>query len=267
MLIKKEFSVFDSGDFEDKSNKIFTGFKGLDQLVGGLGCGELIVVASRPGAGKTSLLLQIAETVSLTDQVLFFTLEMGRRALARRTLKFHEQRIGRDKAIDHINNLKLFLDDSSYPSIDHICNRSANLKKSDGIKLVIVDCFQSIQETLERPEFVVRRLKNLARELYIPVLCSSNLNREIEARVSKRPFLSDLRNYGDLDQYADKVLLIYREEMYFQNTENKGKSEIICAKNNNNRVGQIEATFDPEITRFGDFDGKTMLRVVKPPKD
>lgn len=260
--------MFGSDDFEDEGRKkILSGFKGLDELVGGFGPGELSVVASRPGAGKTSLLLQISESISITDSVLFFSLEMSRRELVGRSLKFHEQRIGREKAIDHINNLKFFIDESSHPTIESICKKSSESKDSNDLKLVVIDCFQSIKESLDKPEFVARELKNLARSLDIPILCSSNLSREVDARVSKRPLLSDLRNYGDLDQYANKVLLIYREEMYYQNNENKGKSEIICAKNNNDRIGQIEASFTGEFTRFSYFDGQKMLRIVKPTKD
>lgn len=259
--------MFGSDDFENKEKKIFTGLKGLDGLIGGIGPGELVVVAGRPAMGKTSLLMQIAESISLTEQVLFFTLEMNSKHLSARSMRFHEQRIGREKAIDHLNSLKLFLDQSSYPTIDHICHRSADLKNNNGVSMIIIDGFQYIKESLDNSEFVARKLKVLARELDIPIICSSGLSRIVDARVSKRPVLSDLRNCGDLDQYANKVLCIYREEIYYHDIDNKGKAEIICVKNNDNAIGQIEAMFSGALTRFIDFDGQRTLHSVKPVKN
>lgn len=253
--------MFESNDHENRV--ILTGLKGLDDLLGGIGSGDLVVVAGRPAVGKTSFLMQIAESVSLTDQVLFFTSEMKSRELASRSLKFHAQRIGREKAIDYLNGLKMHLDQTSHPTIDYIRNTSISLKKSGNLSLIIIDRFQLIKESLDKADFVAMELKILARELDVPVICSSGLGREVDTRVSKRPLLSDLRNCGDLDQYANKVLFIYREEIYYPSDENKGKVEIICSKNSNRWIGQIEAKFSGELTRFSDFNGDRTLRIVK----
>lgn len=244
-------------DCDDGKNKvIFTGLKSLDELIGGIGSGDLVVVAGRPAVGKTALLMQISEFVSLTDHVLFFTSEMKTRELVSRSLKFHRQRIGREKATDHIKRLKMYLDQTSCPAIDYIRNTSAALKKSGNLSLIVIDRFQLIKEALNKADFVAMELKILARELDVPVICSSGLGREVDVRVSKRPILSDLRNCGDLDQYANKVLFIYREEIYCSSDENKGKAEIICSKNHNRGIGQIEAKFSGELTRFSDFNGE-----------
>ncbi|SEN75652.1 DnaB-like helicase C-terminal domain-containing protein [Nitrosomonas marina] len=252
--------MFDA--FDEENKVIFTGLKGLDELIGGICYGDLVVVAGRPAVGKTSLLMQITESVSLTGSVLFFTSEMKTRELVSRLLKFHAQRIGREKSIDYLSNLKIQFDQTSIPTIDYILNTSAALHKGGNLSLIVIDRFQLIKEALDRADSVAMELKSLARELDVPVICSSGLGREVDARVSKRPILSDLRNCGDLDQYANKVLFIYREGIYFSSEENKGKSEIICSKNNSKGIGHIVAKFSGELTRFLDFNGDRTLRVV-----
>ena len=258
-----------------------TGFTHLDRMTGGLQPGNLIVIAARPSMGKSCLVTNIAENAAITHEkpVLLFSLEMSEAELARRFIASQASVKGEDlskgrvpeaswpkimRASSRLAQAPLWVDDSGDIGMLEIRAKARRLARQtpDGLGLVIVDYLQLLRSesrSENRAEIVgqmSRGLKMLARELEVPVIALSQLNRSVESRNPKIPMLSDLRESGAVEQDADVVIFIYREE-YYQTSEHPserpGEADLIISKNRNGPVGTVTLTFRPEYPRFMNY--------------
>ena len=257
-----------------------TGFKDLDNKLQGLQKGELVVVAGRPSMGKTSFAMNIAENVLLDDDsngaVLIFSLEMPGESLTTRLLsgmtKLNQQNVRSGMLKDDelrillqqsekLKNMPLWIDDSSILSPMELRAKARRLARTekDGLSLIVVDYLQlmqlplSIENRVNQISEISRSLKSLAKELNVPVIALSQLNRAVEQRPNKRPIMADLRDSGAIEQDADVILFIYRDEVYNEDSEEGNKAEIIIGKQRNGPIGTVNLTFLKEFTRFENF--------------
>ncbi len=262
---------------------IETGFTDFDNLTGGLHNSELIILAARPSMGKTALAMNIAEFVSmdLNLPTLFVSLEMSSLELADRLLcsrakvNSHRLRNGtisnddRRKLVEkagEISQSPLFVDDSPSRTMTEIAATARRLKRKKGLALLVIDYLQLIEpdnsrdQRQEQVARIARRLKGLARELEIPVLCLAQLNRQAEAAKENRPRLSHLRESGAIEQDADLVMFVHRDEYYETTKEGKeqsaGQSDIVVAKQRNGPIGDIKLLWRSEYTRFENLSHK-----------
>ncbi len=252
-----------------------TGFDRLDALTSGFQASDLLIIAARPSMGKTALALNIARNAATNKNipVAIFSLEMSKEQLSMRLLcsesKIDSSRLrsgfftDRDwrkltDAASVLTRLPLYIDDSANISAMSIRAKARRLQKEKGLGLIIIDYIQLMKSTRssERRDLEIseisRSLKALAKELSLPVVALSQLNRMLETRTDKRPQLSDLRESGALEQDADVVAFIYRDEVYNKEDTNpkKGTAEIILAKQRNGPVGTVHLAFRPSFTRF-----------------
>ena len=257
-----------------------TGFKDLDKKLQGLQKGDLIVVAGRPSMGKTSFAMNIAENILLDDQnegaVLIFSLEMPAESLTTRLLssvsKMNQQNVRSGMLKDdelqnlfreskRIQDLPMFIEDSSILSPMELRAKARRLARQlkNGLSLIVVDYLQLMQLPLSTENRVnqiseiSRSLKSLAKELGVPVIALSQLNRAVEQRPNKRPMMADLRDSGAIEQDADVILFIYRDEVYNEDSVEGNKAEIIIGKQRNGPTGVVNLTFLKEYTRFENF--------------
>ncbi len=254
-----------------------TGFSDLDRMTSGFQPGDLVVVAGRPSMGKTALALNIGENVALTTgmPVAVFSMEMGATQLAMRMigsvgrLDQHKLRTGRlapedwDKlsaALGRLNEAPILIDETPALNAIEVRSRARRLMKQYGkLGLVIVDYLQLMQASTQGENRateiseISRAMKSLAKELQVPVVALSQLNRSLEQRPNKRPVMSDLRESGAIEQDADVILFIYRDEVYNPETQDKGTAEIIIGKQRNGPIGMVRLTFLGEFTRFESF--------------
>jgi replicative DNA helicase len=253
-----------------------TGFTDLDSMTSGLQPGDLVIVAGRPSMGKTAFSINIAENVALDSNkaVAIFSMEMGATQLAMRMLgsvgklNQHDLRTGRlqdddwgrlTHALGKLNDAPIHIDESAALSALELRARSRRLhRQNNGLGLIVVDYLQlmsspsgkaSENRATEISE-ISRSLKALAKELAVPVIALSQLNRSLEQRPNKRPVMSDLRESGAIEQDADLILFIYRDEVYNSDSPDKGKAEIIIGKQRNGPIGKVELAFRGEYTRF-----------------
>lgn len=281
---------------------ITTGFTDLDHMLGGLAQSDLIILAGRPSMGKTALATNIAFKAALAKainregggNVLFFSLEMSTEQLVSRILsqecEIPSEKIRRGELSDNdyislqkrsqqLSNLKLFIEDTPALSVSSIRTRARRLKRREGLDLIVIDYLQLLQgnsnsrneNRVQEISDITRSLKTLAKELDIPVLALSQLSRAVESREDKRPQLSDLRESGSIEQDADIVLFVYREEYYeerkmpgigdedfedklrrWQNRMAKvhNIAEVIVAKQRHGRIGTVKLYFDGKFTKF-----------------
>ena len=251
-----------------------TYFSDLDYYLSGLQEGNLVVLASRPSMGKSSLGLNIATNVAKEGKVVaFFSLEMTKEELVQRVL-FSEAKVtsgdarkgqlGAEKwsrvveAASKVNNLPLYFDDAPVITVTDIRAKSRRLKSSKGLDLIIVDYLQLMQSSSgdnrqQEIAEISRNLKNLARELRVPILALSQLNRAAEAREDKRPRLGDLRESGAIEQDADIVMMLYRDDYYNPGTEIPGVAEVNIVKNRSGQTGKVELFFSKEFTQFSNY--------------
>jgi len=254
-----------------------TGYADLDRMTSGMQEGDLIVVAGRPSMGKTALALNIGEHVALHAKlpVAVFSMEMGASQLALRMIgsvgkldqhKLRTGRLGPDdweklaSALGRLSEAPMLIDETPALNAIEVRSRARRLQKQYGkLGLVIVDYLQLMQATTtgenratEISE-ISRSMKSLAKELKVPVMALSQLNRSLEQRPNKRPVMSDLRESGAIEQDADLILFIYRDEVYNDETQDKGVAEIIIGKQRNGPIGTIRLTFVGEHTRFENF--------------
>ena len=255
-----------------------TGFTELDHLTAGLQKSDLILVAARPSMGKTAFTLNIAAHVVLRakEPVAFFSLEMSKEQLVQRLIcsegRIDSQRLRvgelEDKEwgdlIDTANRLSaapLYIDDTPGITVMELRSKARRLKAEQGLSLIIIDYLQLMQGRASKSgdnrqqeiSEISRSLKALARELNVPVIALSQLSRSVESRQVKRPMLSDLRESGSLEQDADIVMFLYREDYYDPETENKNITEVIIAKHRNGPVDTVELTFLKQFTKFGNL--------------
>ncbi|MFZ5647387.1 MAG: replicative DNA helicase [Bacillota bacterium] len=256
-----------------KINGVLTGFSDLDRLCCGLQQGDLIIVAGRPAMGKTSFGLTIAHQAALHNNVptAVFSLEMSKAQLVQRVLcaeamvdmqKVRSGNLGEldwnkmAEAAARLTRVPLFIDDSPGLSVRQVRAKARRLKAEKGLGLIVIDYLQLMQgssRSENRQQEIAdisRSLKSMAKDLEVPVIALAQLSRSVEQRDKKRPIMSDLRESGSLEQDADIVMFIYREEYYKPDTEKKGIAEIIVAKQRNGPTGTVELAFLKEYTRF-----------------
>jgi replicative DNA helicase len=256
-----------------------TGFVDLDRMTSGLQPGDLIIVAGRPSMGKTAFSVNIGEHVS-TDSglpVAIFSMEMGGPQLAMRMLGSvgrldqHRLRTGRlndedwprlTHAIQKLNDAQIFIDETPALSSIELRARSRRLARQCGkLGLIIVDYLQLMsanspgENRATEISEISRNLKGLAKELNCPVIALSQLNRSLEQRPNKRPVMSDLRESGAIEQDADLILFIYRDEVYNPDSPEKGMAEIIIGKQRNGPIGSVRMTFLGQFTKFENYTG------------
>ncbi len=254
-----------------------TGWPDFDEKTAGLQRGDLIVIAGRPSMGKTSLAMNIVEYVAIQVQcpVAVFSMEMPGESLIMRLVSSlgridqHRVRTGRleeadwprlTSAVTMLSAARLFIDDSSSLSPNELRARARRLYRQEGqLGLIVVDYLQLMQvpgtnenRATEVSE-ISRSLKALARELSVPVLALSQLNRTLEQRGDKRPIMSDLRESGAIEQDADLICFIYRDEVYNPDSPDKGRAEIIIGKQRNGPIGMVPLTFLGQYTRFESY--------------
>lgn len=263
----------------EKYRGIPTGFKSLDNILSGLQPSDLVVLAARPSMGKTALALSMAQNMAKRGAAVgIISLEMSKEQLVERmfcsllsvdswkmrTGKLTDEDFGRIGAImDELNSMRIFIDDSIGNSIAELKAKARRLKMESGLDILIVDYLQlmssgtvgsfqpnRVQEISE----ISRALKALARDLAIPVVALSQLSRAVELRPSKIPQLSDLRESGAIEQDADVVAMLYREDYYEEDTDKKGITDIYIRKHRNGPIGHVELAFKKEQMRFVDIE-------------
>jgi replicative DNA helicase len=255
---------------------VSTGFKDLDDMTSGLQPGDLIIVAGRPSMGKTSLAMNIAENAAVGGKtaVAIFSMEMPGEQLAMRMMaslgriNAHKVRTGKledddwprlTHAIGLLAESPIFIDDTPALNPLELRTRARRLKREHNLGLIVVDYLQLMQspESSENRateiSSITRSLKGLAKELSVPVIALSQLNRSLEQRPNKRPVMSDLRESGAIEQDADVIFFIYRDEVYNEDSQDKGTAEIIIGKQRNGPTGKVKLTFLGEYTRFENY--------------
>lgn len=271
--------VFD--EMEARSNQgggltgLATGYTDLDHLTGGLQNSDLIIVAGRPGMGKTSLGLNLAQRIGATVSVMVFTLEMSRSQVVQRflstdsTVNLTRIRSGRIRdnewgyltaTAGRLHSSQIFIDDTPGISVMAVRSKCRMMKHRHNIGLVVIDYLQLMSSgqikyegRVQEVSFISRILKELAKELDVPVIALSQINRAVESRKTQIPQLSDLRESGSIEQDADIVMFLYRPEYYEKNDvrpEQEGLAELIIAKQRNGPIGSINLAFLAGTTRF-----------------
>lgn len=277
------FEAFDriQGLYESKGGitGLSSGFKDLDRLTSGLQPSDLILIAARPSMGKTAFVLNIASHVAIREKktVAFFSLEMSKEQLVQRMLcseaPIDSQRLrvgdleGKDwqklvNAADRLSSAGIFIDDTPGITVLEMRAKARRLKIEHDLQLIIVDYLQLMQGSgrnkgsenrQQEISEISRSLKGLARELGVPVIALSQLSRSVESRQVKKPMLSDLRESGSLEQDADIVAFLYREDYYNPDTENKNITDVIIAKHRNGPVDTVQLFFHKQFTKFADL--------------
>lgn len=265
-------------EHKDEPLGIPTGFNEVDRMLGGLQRGDLLIIAARPGVGKTSLMLNLGYNASFRhrQRVAIFSLEMGNEQLVQRFVStetgIEGQRLRTGTLSDdewgrmsqvclQMSEMPMFLDDSPSLSPLDLRVKARRIYQEHGLDLIIVDYLQLMQgenkdgkggseNRVQEISYISRSLKQIARELRVPLIAGSQLSRTVEQRSDKRPMLSDLRESGSIEQDADIVSFIYRDEMYNPDTEFKNIAELIIAKNRNGPTGKVDLFFDKSLTAF-----------------
>lgn len=275
----EKFAEMHEAKEEEKLKGISTGFQSLDFRLSGLQPSDLIIVASRPGMGKTSLLLNIAQNVSIKSgkTVGVFSLEMSKEQLVDRLFSsmmgVDSWRLQRGKLedsdfqrmgpiMDELNKANIFIDDTVSSTIHELRAKARRLQMEHGLDLIIVDYLQLMSTGLpaysgnrvQEISEISRSLKALGRELHVPILAASQLSRAVESRPGNIPQLSDLRDSGSIEQDADVVLMLYREDMYEEDSDRPGICDVYIRKHRNGPTGRIELMFKKEQMRFFDLD-------------
>ena len=307
VLAKATNQISEAYNRKGKLSGIDTGFSGLNRQLGGLNKSDLLVLAGRPAMGKTALATNIgfnaakSSYLDKNESILIFSLEMSAEQLAQRilaeqsTIDSHKLRSGDLNEIEFsklvttqndILNLPFFIDDTPAISVGQIASRARRLKRTSGLSLIIIDYIQLIQGSkaseaqgrVQEVSNITRGLKSLAKELNIPILALSQLSRAVELREDKRPILADLRESGSIEQDADVVMFVYREEYYLDKSEPtqrdnenqesfndrftkwqdrrslaEGKAEIIISKQRHGPTGIVQVQFEAKFTRFMDL--------------
>ncbi|MDA9068397.1 replicative DNA helicase [Gammaproteobacteria bacterium] len=257
-----------------------TGYKDIDKELLGLQNGDLIIIAARPSMGKTALALNMVENIvtnkDIEGGVLLFSLEMPAESLTTRLLashaKINQQKVRSSnmnknelkkfmESSSKLKDLPLYIDDSSMLTPMELRARARRIARQEpnGLSLIVVDYLQlmqlpvSTENRVNQISEISRSLKMLAKELKVPVVALSQLNRQVEQRPNRRPIMADLRDSGAIEQDADVILFIYREEAYDEDTEVGNKAEIIIGKQRNGPIGTVNLTYLKEFTRFEDF--------------
>jgi len=275
-IIKDSFKAIEKL-YEKKAliTGITTGFEELDRLTAGFQKSELIIIAGRPSMGKTALAINMAQNaaIEMGIPIALFSLEMSKEQLAIRMLsseaRVDSQRLRKGflgetdwpkltTAAGRLSDASIYIDDTPAISVLEMKAKSRRLKAEKGLGLIVLDYLQLMRgrnTSLPREQEISeisRSLKALAKELDVPVVALSQLNRQVETRTDKRPFMADLRESGAIEQDADVILFIYRDELYNKSEDNpeKGLAEIIVGKQRNGPTGKVKLAFLSEYTRF-----------------
>ena len=255
---------------------VSTGFTDLDNMTAGLQPSDLIIVAGRPSMGKTTLAVNFAENAAIKDQVpvAIFSMEMPGEHLALRMMSSlghidqHKIRTGKlddddwprlTSAVSLLDGAPIFIDDTPALTPMELRARARRLKREHNIGLIVIDYLQLMQGSSNRENRateiseISRNLKALAKELEVPVIALSQLNRSLEQRTDRRPVMSDLRESGAIEQDADVIMFIYRDEVYNEDSPQKGLAEIIIGKQRNGPIGKCTLTFRGQFTRFENY--------------
>lgn len=252
---------------------VASGFEDMDAMTSGFQKGDLIILAARPSMGKTSFLLNITShaAIHLKKAVAVFTLEMSKEQLVLRMITglaqidAHVMRTGKLKESDWpkltqtagiLSEASIFIDDTAAITVQDVRAKARRLKLQNTLDMIVVDYLQLMRgsgryESREREiSEISRGLKAIAKELDVPVIALSQLNRSLESRMDKRPMMSDLRESGAIEQDADIIGFIYRDEVYNQDSEEKGTAEIIISKQRNGPIGTVRLAWLPQYTTF-----------------
>lgn len=265
----------------EKYKGISTGYGSMDNILTGLQPSDLIILAARPSMGKTALALNIAQNVAIKGKTIgIISLEMSKEQLVERLFisllgvdswKMKSGKLTQDdfmrmgQVMDQLNKCKIFIDDSVGASIAELKAKARRLQMEHGLDMLIVDYLQlmsagkmgnSITNRVQEISEISRALKGLARELHIPILALSQLSRAVESRPVKIPQLSDLRESGAIEQDADVVLMMYREDYYEEDTDRAGVTDIFVRKHRHGMTGRVELLFKKEQMKFFDIDRK-----------
>lgn len=275
----EKISELHDPDMAEKYKGLQTGFASMDRILTGLQASDLVILAARPSMGKTALALNVSMNAAMKGKsVGIISLEMSKEQLVERLFvsmlgvdswKMKNGQLTQDdfmrmgQVMDQLNQCKLFIDDSAGASIAELRAKARRLQMEHGLDLLIVDYLQlmsygkggnSITNRVQEISEISRSLKQLARELHIPVLALSQLSRAVESRPVKIPQLSDLRESGAIEQDADVVLMMYREDYYEEDTDRVGITDIFIRKHRHGSVGRVELMFKKEQMRFFDID-------------
>ncbi|GAB3053864.1 replicative DNA helicase [Virgibacillus ainsalahensis] len=267
---------------------VATGFRDLDRITSGFQPNDLIIIAARPSVGKTAFALNVAQNVAVNsdENVAIFSLEMGADQLVQRMLcaegNIDAQRLRNGQlqaddwskltmAMGSLSNAGIYIDDSPGIRVSEIRSKCRRLKQENGLGMILIDYLQLIQGTAGSRENrqqevseISRSLKGLARELNVPLIALSQLSRGVESRQDKRPMMSDLRESGSIEQDADIVGFLYRDDYYDQESEKQNIIEIIISKQRNGPVGNVELAFVKEYNKFVDLDHRYSESDVPP---
>lgn len=267
-----------------------SGFTDLDAMTAGFQESDLIIVAARPSVGKTAFALNIAQNVAknTNETVAIFSLEMSAEQLVKRMIsaegnieasKMRTANLKTDDwekashAIGILGSSNIVIYDPSYITAQEILNQCRRLKKQEGLGMIVIDYLQLIAGSGKRGENrqqevseISRTLKRMARELEVPVIALSQLSRGVESRQDKRPMMSDLRESGSIEQDADIVAFLYRDDYYNADSEKKNLIEIIISKQRNGPVGMVELVFMKNFNKFVNYE-RGYATEVSPPKD
>ncbi len=258
---------------------IATGLSQFDEMTAGLQPGDLIIVAGRPSMGKTSFAMNLAEYAAISGKVptAIFSMEMSGEQLAMRLIsslgRIDQLKVRTGKlddtdwkrvssAISIMSKAPMFIDDTGALTPTELRARARRLKRDHQLGLIVVDYLQLMQVPGTRENRateiseICRSLKSLARELKVPVIALSQLNRSLEQRPDKRPIMSDLRESGSIEQDADVIVFIYRDEVYDKDSADKGTAEIIIGKQRNGPIGMVRTTFLGKYTRFENYSAE-----------
>lgn len=273
----EEFAEIHEDPNYGKEGAVYTGFSGIDAKLGGLKAGDMVILAARPSMGKTALTLNMCLNIADSGKnVAIFSLEMSKEQLTDRMIastmgvdswKLHKGELEDDEfakmgdALEKLSRANIYIDDSPAGNLIEIKSKARRLKMESGVDFLVIDYLQlmggsnpmnRVQEISE----ISRGIKALARELQVPVLALSQLSRAVESRTTKEPILSDLRESGSIEQDADVVMMLYREDYYNEFTENKGVTNVFVRKNRNGPVGQTDLKFEKRFQKFYDLETK-----------
>lgn len=252
-----------------------TGFPALDDITAGFEAGQLVIVAARPSVGKTAFACAIADNASRQNiPTIFFTLEMSHREIALRVLarragvSMAAMRTGTgDDAhwrqmcdvLGRSGGTPLFIDDRAAINVSHVRAKARRIARTQGLGLIVIDYLQLMRGTgdsrAQEIGSISRGLKALAKELQVPIVALAQLNRNVETRTDKRPITADLRDSGEIEQDADMVLMLHREELHNQSPEWAGIAEILVRKNRNGPLGDVTMHYDAPLMRFKTYNG------------
>lgn len=282
ILEKRVMEYIEYADNPEKLNesKVFSGYEGIDKMLTWFKPGELIILAARPSMGKTAFALNVLNNVALKQQktVVFISLEMSSESIVDRILsevagvpmyklngseQMNEEDFSKIwEANSTLWVAKIFIDDRGALTVPELKSKLRKLKIEKGwLDIVIIDYLQLMHGTsyagnrVQEISDISRSLKELARELEVPIMALSQLSRAVEQRVDKKPQLSDLRESGAIEQDADAVLMLHREDYYDPETDKKGATDVCIRKNRNGAVGEVELHFQKEIMRFTEKPG------------